>query len=61
MNVPSYSGASKIFGGITMKSKGIQANVTLKRGEDIKQKIFNAQNEQDLQKMILEWVTTNLN
>ena len=60
MNVPSYSGSSKVFGGIIRDSKGMQANVTLKRGEEINQKTFGAQNEQDLQAMILEWVTNNL-
>jgi hypothetical protein len=61
MNVPSYSGSSKVFGGITRNSNGMQGNVTLKRGEEINKKTFDAQNEQDLQAMILEWVVNKLN
>lgn len=61
MNIPSYSGASKIFGGISKNNIGIQANVTVKRGEKTNQKMFDAQNEQALQAKILKWVINKAN
>ena len=60
MNVQSYDGASKLFGGIEYVQNQFKANITLKRGDRKLNTTIMANTKDELQESIIVWVTKNL-